>query len=93
MMVGYIRVPSGSDHQTSDMQRDTLLATWMDERHLFENKASGARSVRSRLSAALDFVRAEDCLAVWQLARLGRSLSHLLETVTGPEAIELGFGR
>ena len=63
----------------------------MDERHLFEDKASGARSDRSRLAAALDYVRAGDCLVVWKLDRLGRSLSHLLEIVTGLQAGEVGF--
>ena len=86
MMVGYMRVSSDSDRQTTDLQRDALLAAGVDERHLFEDKASGARSDRSGLAAALDFVRAGDCLVVWKLDRLGRSLSHLLDIVTGLES-------
>ena len=91
MLVGYMRVSSESDRQTTDLQRDALLAAGVDERHLFEDKASGTRSDRSGLAAALDYVRTGDSLAVWKLDRLGRSLSHLLEIVTGLEARKVGF--
>lgn len=48
-------------------QRDALLAGGLDERHLFEDKASGARLDRSGLAVALNFVRARNCLAVCDL--------------------------
>ena len=82
MLVGYMRVSSESDRQTTDLQRDALLAAGVDERHLFEDKASGARDDRPGLAKALEFVRTDDCLVVWKLDRLGRSLSHLLTIVT-----------
>ena len=50
-----------------------------------------ARADRSGLAAALDYVRTGDCLVVWKLDRLGRSLPHLLEIVTGLEARQVGF--
>jgi len=43
MLIGYMRVSSESDRQTTDLQRDALLMAGVDERHLFEDKASGAR--------------------------------------------------
>jgi hypothetical protein len=46
MLVGYMRVSSEPDRQTTDLQRDALLAAGVDERHLFEDKASGARDVK-----------------------------------------------
>ena len=82
MLIGYMRVSSESDRQTTDLQRDALLMAGVDERHLFEDKASGARDDRPGLAKALEFVRAGDCLVVWKLDRLGRSLSHLLTIVT-----------
>ena len=91
MLVGYMRVSTDSDRQTTDLQRDALIAAGVDERHLFEDKASGTRSDRSGLAAALDYVRTGDCLVVWKLDRLGRSLPHLLEVVTGLEARQVGF--
>jgi DNA invertase Pin-like site-specific DNA recombinase len=46
MLVGYMRVSSEFDRQTTDLQRDALLATAVDGRHLFEDHASGAKDDR-----------------------------------------------
>jgi DNA invertase Pin-like site-specific DNA recombinase len=78
MLVGYMRVSSDSDRQSTDLQRDALLAAGVDARQLFEDHASGAKDDRPGLVKALEFVRAGDVLVVWKLDRLGRSLSHLL---------------
>jgi DNA invertase Pin-like site-specific DNA recombinase len=81
MLVGYMRVSSDGDRQVLDLQRDALLAAGVDERHLFEDHVSGSRSDRAGLAKALTFIRSGDCLVVWKLDRLGRSLPHLLATV------------
>lgn len=81
MLIGYMRVSSYSDRQTTDLQRDALLAAGVDPRHLFEDKASGAKDDRSGLIKALNFVQAGDILIVWKLDRLGRSLPHLLDII------------
>lgn len=78
MLIGYMRVSSDSDRQTTDLQRDALIAAGVESRHLFENHASGTKDDRSGLSEALAFVRPGDVLVVWKLDRPGRSLSHLL---------------
>jgi DNA invertase Pin-like site-specific DNA recombinase len=83
MLVGYMRVSSDGDRQVLDLQRDALLNAGVDERHLFEDHASGSRDNRAGLTKALAFLRPGDCLVVWKLDRLGRSLSHLLATVNG----------
>jgi DNA invertase Pin-like site-specific DNA recombinase len=43
------------------------------------------------LTAALDYLRPGDSLMCWRLDRLGRSLKHLVETVSALEAREVGF--
>ncbi len=91
MLVGYMRVSSDSDRQSTDLQRDALLAAGVDERHLFSDRASGARDDRPGLAKALEFVRSGDCLVVLKLDRLGRSLSHLLKIVTGLRDQGVGF--
>ena len=91
MLVGYMRVSSDNDRQTTHLQRDALLAAGVDPRHLFEDKASGARDDRPGLRQALDYVRPDDCLVVWKLDRLGRSLSHLLHIVTSLQAQGVAF--
>jgi DNA invertase Pin-like site-specific DNA recombinase len=81
MLVGYMRVSSDGDRQVLDLQRDALLHAGVDERHLFEDHASGSRDNRAGLAKALAFLRPGDCLVVWKLDRLGRSLPHLLAMV------------
>jgi hypothetical protein len=56
MLVGYMRVSSDSDRQSTDLQRDALLAAGVDARHLFEDHASGAKDDRAGLARALEFV-------------------------------------
>jgi len=82
MLVGYMRVSTDGDRQTLDLQRDALIAAGVDERQLFEDRVSGSRTDRAGLAKALAFARPGDCLVVWKLDRLGRSLPHLLTTVT-----------
>lgn len=66
----------------ADLQRDALIAAGVDERHLHQDKASGARDDRPGLKACLADLRTGDCLIVWKLDRLGRSLPHLLSIIT-----------
>ena len=58
---------------------------------LFEDVLSGAKASRPGLDAAISFLRTGDTLVVWRLDRLGRSLPHLLETVTGLQDRGVGF--
>jgi len=86
-----MRASSDSDRQTCDLQRDALIAAGVDERHLFSDKASGAKDDRLGLAQALGFMKPGDCLVVWKLDRLGRSLPHLLKIVTGLRESGVGF--
>lgn len=81
MLVGYMRVSTDGDRQVLDLQRDALQAAGVDPRHLYEDRVSGNQGERSGLAAALVFMQPGDCLVVWKLDRLGRSLPHLLATV------------
>lgn len=83
MLVGYMRVSSDNDRQSTALQRDALIAAGVDARHLFEDKASGARDDRPGLHSCLDYLKAGDTLVVRKLDRLGRSLAHLLTIVAG----------
>jgi DNA invertase Pin-like site-specific DNA recombinase len=91
MLVGYMRVSSESDRQTTDLQRDALLAAGVDSRHLFEDHDSGAKDDRPGLSQVMEFVHAGDVLIVWKLDRLGRSLAHLLSIVTSLKDKQVAF--
>lgn len=91
MLIGYMRVSSDSDRQSTDLQRDALIAAGVDVRHLFEDHASGAKGDRTGLAQALEFVRPGDVLVVWKLDRLGRSLSHLLAIVNSLKNKQVAF--
>ncbi len=82
MLVGYMRVSSADDRQTVHLQRDALVAAGVDERHLHQDRASGARHDRPGLKECLDDLRQGGVLVVWKLDRVGRSLPHLLAIVT-----------
>ncbi|EQD74022.1 resolvase domain-containing protein, partial [mine drainage metagenome] len=85
-LVGYARV-STSDQDTA-LQRDALHAAGVAK--VFEDVASGAKADRPGLAAARAYLREGDTLIVWKLDRLGRSLPHLVQTVT--ELAQRGVG-
>jgi DNA invertase Pin-like site-specific DNA recombinase len=91
MLVGYMRVSRDTDRRTTDLQRDALLAAGVDPRHLFADTASGVRDERPGFQQALASVRSGDCLVVWKLDRLGRSLSQLLHILTTLQAQDVAF--
>ena len=81
MLVGYMRVSTSDERQSVDLQRDALLSAGVDERHLHQDRASGARDDRPGLKGCVADLRTGDILVVWKLDRLGRSLSHLIRIV------------
>src|SRR5436305_12460592 len=87
MLVGYARV--STQDQTLNLQKDALEKAGC--RRIFTDVASGASTERKGLDQALDHLREGDTLVVWRLDRLGRSLKHLIETVTALEERGIGF--
>ncbi|MDN4646319.1 recombinase family protein [Arthrobacter sp. PsM3] len=81
MLVGYMRVSKADGSQTTDLQRDALLAAGVDPLKLYEDHASGKKDDRPQLAACLKGLNAGDTLLVWKLDRLGRDLRHLVNTV------------
>lgn len=91
MLVGYERVSTDSGKQSADLQRDALIAAGVDTRHIYGDRLSGSRDDRPGLKECLAFLKSGDTLVVWKLDRLGRSLSHLLATVTELQGRGVGF--
>jgi DNA invertase Pin-like site-specific DNA recombinase len=86
-LVGYARVSTLD--QDPALQLDALAAAGCGK--VFEDRASGARTDRPGLQKALNYAREGDVLIVWKLDRLGRSLPHLIETVSVLEKRAVGF--
>ena len=80
MQIGYARV--STNEQNLDLQRDALRKAGVSAKNLYTDKITGTKSERPGLQAALSHLREGDTLVVWRLDRLGRSLKHLIETVT-----------
>jgi len=91
MLIGYMRISSDNDRQVLDLQYDALIKEGIDPRHIFQDKASGVRDNREGLQEALNYLKAGDCLVVWKLDRLGRSLPHLISIVDGFKEKGIGF--
>lgn len=78
--IGYARV--STDVQRMDLQMDALKQAGCD--HIFtDHGISGALVERPGLQQAMKMLQKGDTLIVWRLDRLGRSLVHLVEQVSG----------
>src|ERR671915_497373 len=87
MLIGYARV--STHDQTLNLQQDALKKAECSK--IFTDTASGAKTERIGLDEALAYVRKGDTLVVWRLDRLGRSLPHLITTMTSLEERGIGF--
>jgi DNA invertase Pin-like site-specific DNA recombinase len=86
-LLGYARVSTFD--QNPDLQRVALKAAGCFR--VFTDQASGTLDNRKELAKVLDQLRPGDTLVVWRLDRLGRSLRHLIETVTALADRKIGF--
>jgi DNA invertase Pin-like site-specific DNA recombinase len=87
MLIGYARV--STQDQTLDLQKDALEKIGCTR--IFTDTASGAKAERKGLEEAINYVREGDTLVVWRLDRLGRSLKHLIETISKLDNRKIGF--
>ncbi|AXI52958.1 MULTISPECIES: recombinase family protein [Alphaproteobacteria] len=86
-LIGYARI--STTEQKLEPQVDALKAAGCET--VFEDVISGAKAERPGLNNALAFLRKGDTLLVWKLDRLGRSMKHLVETVTDLGDRGVGF--
>ena len=91
MLIGYMRVSKADGSQSTDLQRDALLAAGVDQAQLYEDQASGKREDRPGLTSCLKALRDGDTLLVWKLDRLGRDLRHLVNSVHDLTARSVGL--
>jgi len=87
MLIGYARI--STQDQTLDLQMDALEKAGCGK--IFTDKVSGTKAERKGLTEALSHLREGDTLVVWRLDRLGRSLRHLIDTVTELHDRGVGF--
>jgi DNA invertase Pin-like site-specific DNA recombinase len=85
-LIGYARI--STDEQSLDLQINALREAGCVK--VFTDVASGAKTDRPGLAAALEYMRPGDVLTCWKLDRVGRSTSHLVGLMS--ELKEQGFG-
>lgn len=85
-LLGYARV--STTDQDPALQHDALTKAGCYR--IFTDTASGATTTRPALAQVLDQLRPGDTLVVWRLDRLGRSTSHLVNTIH--QLTEQGIG-
>ena len=87
MLIGYARV--STEDQTLALQKDALEKIGCSK--IFTDVISGATTERPGLSEAMSYIREGDSLVVWKLDRLGRSLKHLIDTISELNTRNIGF--
>src|SRR3569832_882214 len=87
MLIGYARI--STQDQTLALQQDALEKTGCEK--IFTDTVSGTKAERKGLTEALSHLRVGDTLVVWRHDRLGRSLRHLIDSVTELHTRGVGF--
>jgi DNA invertase Pin-like site-specific DNA recombinase len=87
MLIGYARV--STHDQTLNLQRDALEKAECEK--IITDQITGTKAERKGLTEALSHLRTGDTLVVWRLDRLGRSLRHLIDTITSLQERGIGF--
>lgn len=78
-LFGYERV--STEDQNLELQTNALTSAGVDPDLIFTDKMSGATMNRPGFKKMMRAVRPGDCIVVWKLDRLGRSMIGLIDTV------------
>ncbi|MES9898568.1 MAG: recombinase family protein [Sedimenticola sp.] len=79
-LIGYARV--STEDQNLDLQIKALREQGCIRGNIYSDKISGIKSARPGLDTCLKGLKSGDTLLVWRIDRLGRSLSHLVTTIS-----------
>src|SRR6266516_1674342 len=86
-LIGYAR--GSTQDQNRHLQKDALTKAGCEK--IYTDTISGSTQERKGLDEALNFLRSGDTLVVWKLDRLGRTMKHLIDTVTHLKDKGIGF--
>lgn len=87
MLIGYARCSTAD--QNLDLQMDALKKLGCEI--IYQDVMSGAVDDRPGLQQALQASQSGDIFVCWKLDRMGRSLQHLINTITDLSSRGIGF--
>lgn len=82
MFIGYVRVSKTDGSQSTDPQKDALIAAGVSPDNIYEDYHSGANEKREGFMACMKALREGDTLVVYAIDRLGRVMLHLAKIIT-----------
>jgi len=88
-IIGYVL--ETANQQNLNEQVDVLVKAGCEKKNIFVDRVSGVTAERPGLNDCLNQLRAGDLLVVWQLDRLGRSISHLVRLIETLKDKQVGF--
>lgn len=88
-LLGYAR--TSRDEQVLDLEAQIVALTEAGCDRVWSEHGSGVRDDRPEMLALLDYARAGDVVTVVRLDRWGRSLPHLVQTLTALDERGIGF--
>ena len=88
-LIGYARV--STQEQDLNLQLDALEKAGCSKDKIFVDKISGSKAERPGLEKCLAAIQPGDTLLVWRLARLGRSMVHLISLIEDLRSKKIGF--
>jgi DNA invertase Pin-like site-specific DNA recombinase len=91
MFIGYARVSKSDGSQSIDLQTDALIKAGVQQENIYQDLGSGNSNERLGLQHCLKALRKNDVLVIWKLDRLGRNLTHLVNTVQSLIDKTIGF--
>jgi DNA invertase Pin-like site-specific DNA recombinase len=87
MIIGYVRVSTTG--QNLDTQKEAIQNYGIDK--LYQEKASGRNQERPVLKELLNFLRPKDILVIYDLSRLGRTVTQVVKLLDGFIENDIGF--
>lgn len=88
-LYGYGRV--STEDQNLDLQIDALRKAGVPDKNIFTEKRSGKNMDRPKFRKMMRMIRPGDCVVIWKLDRLGRTMLGVLQTVEEMEKQRVHF--
>lgn len=91
MLVGYARVSKSDNSQTTDPQKDALIAAGVNPKYIYEDYESGSKEKRTGFDACMRSLKEGDILVIYAIDRIGRVVLHLAKIIAELKSKSVGL--